>query len=56
MEVDRVVGRAGLNTVDGLMADERARKAVRYIAAQVPGSYMRMCESNHRKRKRGRRR
>jgi len=46
----------GLDTVEGLLENERLQKAVAYIAKQPAGSFMRMKESRHRRRKRGRRR
>ena len=45
----------GLDTVEGLLEQERFLKAVKYIAKLTPGQRMKMSESNHRKRKRGRR-
>lgn len=47
--------RLGLDTVEGLLADERVSRAVAFIARQPAGTYIRMRESNHRKRKRGKR-
>lgn len=44
-----------LDTVDGLMADERFYRAVKHIRTIPPGAYMKMRESRSRRRKKGRR-
>jgi len=41
-----------LDTLDGLMANERFFKAVKFIRKVPPGQYMKAKESKHRKRKR----
>jgi len=41
-----------LDTIAGLMANDRFFKAVKFIRKVPPGQYMKTKESNHRKRKR----
>jgi len=47
--------RLGLDTIEGLLANERFAKAVKFIRTIPPGTFMRAKESRHKKRKRGRR-
>ncbi len=43
--------RLGLDTVDGLLADERVRKAVDHIRRLPPGTQMRMREARTKRRR-----
>jgi len=39
----------GLDTSEGLLANERMQKAIKFIKKLPPGEFMRTKESNHRK-------
>ena len=41
-----------LDTLEGLLANERMQKAIKFIKKIPPGEYMRTRESNHRKKRR----
>jgi hypothetical protein len=43
--------RLNLDSVEGLLEDERVQKALVFIKKQTPGTYMRMRESRNRRRR-----